>query len=534
MITMNQTVGEDNAVIWFYKIYLSDGNILYLTDNTNGITIESITFEGSTLCDGDNVVGEDYDFTNGGSVGTVANINIEIPRTNSNTYISGFTNSLYPETSKPYIIGQIAEVGIGWDDITALSQITWMYEFYVEDCRFSYDRMYLSLYSFDIYDNDLPKHTIQKENGNSNFYFPNANDDMVGTPLPLLYGNYERIIDTYSDDFYNLAPTVCTNENEKQYYYASHKIKTDYMTEYSDKYLFRYLDNAKTSLWLYPSDQANGQYDNGQAGVYISLYSQYMPEGEVVYGTISLKEISPYKLNRYINYAIENATIDGTTVIVEITKHPFGTGQSVNINNVIGMTDLNNTWVITKIDENTFSVPLTTAQTYTSGGNANLMNITLDFNDYHLVKFVSELNSSELGILSKGANADIRFKFRASCYDGSETLSTAIGNPYDSSVMSDDWTITAIPPLFDEFDINVAQDTTMKPGSQLPHTLEEVLGWTIGFYNSAVGNFRLYVNGVTLIMDNILISYIPITAKSKTFNTRNNDGSKSPNRRRLV
>lgn len=67
--------------------------------------------------------------------------------------------------------------------------------------------------------------------------------------------------------------------------------------------------------------------------------------------------------------SISGATYSGGIVTVTVTANHFlETGDWVDISGVVGMTDLNGRWQITRISATQFSVVLTTSQTYSSGG----------------------------------------------------------------------------------------------------------------------------------------------------------------------
>lgn len=66
---------------------------------------------------------------------------------------------------------------------------------------------------------------------------------------------------------------------------------------------------------------------------------------------------------------ITNATHDAGVVTVTAASHGRQVGDIVRISSVVGMTDLNSDFVIQSKTTNDFTVSLTTAQTYTSGGS---------------------------------------------------------------------------------------------------------------------------------------------------------------------
>jgi hypothetical protein len=69
-------------------------------------------------------------------------------------------------------------------------------------------------------------------------------------------------------------------------------------------------------------------------------------------------------------FADISTAVAGTATVTITTKyaHPFSTNDTVTISAVAGMTDLNASHVVTVVDETSFTVPITTTQTYTSGG----------------------------------------------------------------------------------------------------------------------------------------------------------------------
>ena len=79
-----------------------------------------------------------------------------------------------------------------------------------------------------------------------------------------------------------------------------------------------------------------------------------------------LTSLDAYPLN---TGSISNATYSSGVVTVTVTaNHHLMTGDWVTIASVTGMTDLNGRRQVTRLSATTFSVSLTTAQSYTSGG----------------------------------------------------------------------------------------------------------------------------------------------------------------------
>ena len=59
----------------------------------------------------------------------------------------------------------------------------------------------------------------------------------------------------------------------------------------------------------------------------------------------------------------------GTVTVDTSIAHGLTTGDRVEITGVVGITDLNGYFSVDVTDTDTFTVSLTTAQTYTSGGS---------------------------------------------------------------------------------------------------------------------------------------------------------------------
>lgn len=66
---------------------------------------------------------------------------------------------------------------------------------------------------------------------------------------------------------------------------------------------------------------------------------------------------------------IESINDPGADIDIELTAHTFSALNPIYITGVVGMTDLNDYWIISaKDDANHITVPCVTSQSYTSGG----------------------------------------------------------------------------------------------------------------------------------------------------------------------
>lgn len=471
MITLNQTPSDDNKIIYFYRLYLSDGNIAYFTSRLNGITLShggnDLTYDGTNIILSNDIIEESYDFTNGGTIGSVANITIGIPRSNSNSLFNSYHNEFYPNTNV-HLYNGLCELGIGWEGITDYENITWLYEFYVQNVQLDYNFMNISLYSFDFYKEELPKHIIQNENAFANYYFPNAPEDNIGLALPLLYGNFKSTIFTLNR--VNLAYTVCVDDVDFQFIYATHKcretIYSDYsgtLTNYSTiplitmKYIiFRYLDNAENYLEIYNSYNSDTDYNNlivnNLSNSWIKIL--YHKRTYTLYGNIVLTKFKTHKESDLV------------------LPPKFNTYGSTN--SVIGI------------------------------GEALIIKPNL------------ELSESELGILAP-ANATMYLEVTYQSADGNNVnLYMRYYNDVNSTYSSDmnyNTTLTGGSYAVNRFWFG--ENTSAKTTTDLPFTIEELISYGFVINNSVDSSAVMNVKEACVKILAIVVSHVPSSSGTK-------------------
>jgi len=93
----------------------------------------------------------------------------------------------------------------------------------------------------------------------------------------------------------------------------------------------------------------------------LPTYRVYGPDGFVKAGVVSLRHTGN----------VTNAT-NATPIVITMTAHGFTTGSYVTVADVAGNTAANGTHVITKVDNNTFSLDSSVGNgSYTTGGTAS-------------------------------------------------------------------------------------------------------------------------------------------------------------------
>ena len=94
----------------------------------------------------------------------------------------------------------------------------------------------------------------------------------------------------------------------------------------------------------------------------LPTYRVYGPHGFIESGTVSFKDSD----------TITGAT-NASPIVITADEHRYTTGTRVTITGVLGNTAANGTWIVTRIDADTFSLTGSTGNgDYTSGGTSNV------------------------------------------------------------------------------------------------------------------------------------------------------------------
>ena len=117
MLTLNMTAGNDNEVIWVFRVNL-DSSIVYLattpiTLDANdylGTVIKKNTPQGST---------KSVNVLQGGGVSSRESLTIAFDK-----FSSVNQENFYPYTSMPYLSSRLVEVGFVWSNATTEAEIT--------------------------------------------------------------------------------------------------------------------------------------------------------------------------------------------------------------------------------------------------------------------------------------------------------------------------------------------------------------------------------------------------------------------------
>ena len=319
------TVGEDNELVWIVKI-TGDNEVYKLA--SEDITLSGNNYDGKVLFlpnRGEAPISEmdkQIDLSNGGTIGSIGNFSFAISRNNSNSYLQNFFNEFYPATSGQRIVSAQVDIGCVWQGATAESDITWLEQGYVRSYEYSPRVMYLGCEEIsELRDIELPYYNIQKDFDNGVSYFPEAPEENLGKPIPIIYGDYSGGLTSSEIYGWSLMPGMVVDSTKMKFIFASHEC---YNIAVSSPYVYQYLSGLKAYLGLVKSSGVTALSD--ERGSTIELQTTI---GQI-YGEIKIpmSDIGSFDastdLHKILNYDETDYGVIGTHEYC-VLKPPHGT-----------------------------------------------------------------------------------------------------------------------------------------------------------------------------------------------------------------
>lgn len=284
MITLNQTAGNDNSIIWLIEVEL-DSSTLYFC---SGFNRDSISLDNGS---------EMQVYQNKLQKGSLSTYSQSIPASDAGGIgsRSGFMfvlaafggydiNDFYPATGGDKVTMKPARLGFVWSGATMTSEITWIFEGEVENFEAHPDGLY-----FDVTESNfleyltLPPYKVQKDFNDNHTYFPNAPDASIGLPIPIVYGRFEALDETRGK--YRLAPGLLVDLERLKILAACHKCDYTYYDVDSLYRAFSYLDGSESYIELVPSA---GSHENSFNGHHVNLTQASPRSGTWLHGNVTL------------------------------------------------------------------------------------------------------------------------------------------------------------------------------------------------------------------------------------------------------
>lgn len=217
--------------------------------------------------------------------------------------------------------------------------------------------------------------------------------------------------------------------------------------------------------------------------------------------------------------SISNAVAGVGIVTVTATGHNLVSTESVVISGVVGMIDLNNTFVVTVLTADTFTVPLSTVQTYTSGGSIllsatinNLFDIKdINSNNYLLANVGTKLKKSTngTGVWTNIKTGLTSAKMRMAAYGNKFLFTNGNENLFYTDLTSV-WNVGIDKPDITGITAVVTEGTNIVPGASvyiLVYVTDD------GQKSNASNKFRILDNGQ--LFTSVAINNIPVSSDSR-------------------
>ena len=263
MITYAQTAGDDNAIIWIIEVDTATPIYLCSGFNTASVTLstgsESRVYENKLQKGSLNFYAQSIPAENGGGIGSRNGFTFVIA-----AYGGYDKNDFYPATSGADVLMQPCRIGWIWSGATLTSEITWIVEGEVENFEIRPDGVYLDVTESNFLEFvQLPPYTVQKDTDDKISYYPQAPKDSLGLPIPIVYGQFNKLTLEYGK--HRLTPAILVNPSRMLYLASCHKFDYTYYDLETRNSAFIYATGFDSYLELIPSTSTNNNNINGHS-----------------------------------------------------------------------------------------------------------------------------------------------------------------------------------------------------------------------------------------------------------------------------
>lgn len=270
MITLNQSPGNNNDIIWVLRI---------LTDNPIYIASRAIALDNTYISALNSDLGDIYQVSSisqGGGSGEVSSFNFNISRYLSNASLDGFFNEFFPASGGERIVSKIVDFGFCWAGATTDDEITWLIRGRI--VRYKYLPRYLSLSVLQesaIINKQIPYYSIQKDFDNGISYLTKASSDVMGKTVPIIYGDFAKgamndgVDYGMYEGFTALAPCIPVFPRASQFFVCSHKVfltANDEALLGNQEWVMKYIEGVKAYLHIRNNDSADSITYNDNRG----------------------------------------------------------------------------------------------------------------------------------------------------------------------------------------------------------------------------------------------------------------------------
>lgn len=221
MITLTSNVNKAfdtvKGLAWIVKLTLDDATRYWSSEN---ITISSQEYVGRfILQNGVDSIDSLVDTSIGGGLASIGNTSLSL---NEIITQNGLHRDFKPQSAGTELINRAVEIGCVYNfGSLSTTDIVWLYSGVIDDFNYSIDKLNLDVVAAREIDSlNLPRETVNTAD------YPNAPEESLGLPIPILYGDFIAGNTEYSDAvpcaYIRACPTVCINKNDGIFYASSH------------------------------------------------------------------------------------------------------------------------------------------------------------------------------------------------------------------------------------------------------------------------------------------------------------------------
>lgn len=335
MLSLAQTPGDDNKIIWLIELELSTGvqrfcsgvgrNYVALSgkDYRNALQKNSLAFHGQSIpADEMGGIGSRFGFTF-----TLVN------------YGAYTIDSFMPAAAAPEIYLAPCRLGFIWEGATTQAEITWLCDAFVENYQFDSAGFAIEAVERNLDFDFLPVWKIQKETDDKHTYFPRAPKESIGKFLPIVYGGFDRYIPEQGK--YRLTPAILVDMQRLIFIGAGHECKQTFYDHDGKHRVFRQIDGKENYLEIAP---VAGDTVNNVNGTTVRLLTTAPRAGSWVDGFVYIRKLIPGAFTDVTDLSLfqeENYSTSLTLVHSKKLGFQFDSGITHDFGSPnIGLTDI--------------------------------------------------------------------------------------------------------------------------------------------------------------------------------------------------
>jgi hypothetical protein len=265
---LKRALNNEEPISWYLQIYPASGSKLWWSNRQ----INEPNFEGGFVIEGGlGDIETGIDILEGGNVDYIGALKIRLNNFADPNFVHKY---IHPFSSDVWVNRQV-DIHIGAYDVNGVFENMVLYHGRIDHVDASLEEILLDVMDYqERYEIDLPKTLITKED------YPNAPDESLGLPLPIVYGDLlTRTLHASEFGFEPGFPTICTDLYSKIYLIAGHSIKQTQQPQYHDGKMYQ-AAKVRVQIAFGSSDNidvteigGHSVYSFGQGNLYLEMFA---------------------------------------------------------------------------------------------------------------------------------------------------------------------------------------------------------------------------------------------------------------------